>query len=41
MQQFTDFRYCKIFKTPYLCTRNQNSAVMLATPEWIVLCSHI
>ena len=28
------------FKTPYLCTRNQNSAVMLATPEWIVLCSY-
>lgn len=28
------------FKTPYLCTRNQKSAVMLATPEWIVLYSY-
>ena len=31
----------RYFKTPYLCTRNQNCAVMLATPEWIVLCSYI
>ena len=31
----------RYFKTPYLCTRNLNSAVMLATPEWIVLCSYI
>ena len=31
----------RYFKTPYLCTRNQNSAVMLATPEWKVLCSYI